>query len=145
MIQKAHASVDEGGQLQDLGSTGSPMSCPMAGQQPHVKILAMPLRPHLQLATPRDGYSGLQPRQGSKKIALSAKARVRSLQLPKAFLWRLCECIDSAVMVAPDEALFGKKYQGVEKRSTGYKLLAAMGWKEGEGLVSLPLSLVGKI
>ncbi|KAK9863302.1 hypothetical protein WJX84_006056 [Apatococcus fuscideae] len=37
-------------------------------------------------------------------------------------------------MVAPDEALFGKKYQGVEKRSTGYKLLAAMGWKEGEGL-----------
>ncbi len=27
------------------------------------------------------------------------------------------------------------KYQGVEKHSSGFKLLAAMGWKEGEGLV----------
>ena len=45
-------------------------------------------------------------------------------------------------MVAPDEAMFGKKYQGVEKRSTGYKLLAAMGWKEGEGLVSLPFGFL---
>lgn len=26
------------------------------------------------------------------------------------------------------------RYQGVDKRSSGYKLLAAMGWKEGEGL-----------
>ncbi len=28
------------------------------------------------------------------------------------------------------------RYQGVEKHSSGFKLLAAMGWKEGEGLVS---------
>ena len=27
------------------------------------------------------------------------------------------------------------RYQGVEKHSSGFKLLAAMGWKEGEGLV----------
>lgn len=26
------------------------------------------------------------------------------------------------------------RYQGVDKQSSGYKLLAAMGWKEGEGL-----------
>ncbi len=29
------------------------------------------------------------------------------------------------------------KYQGVDKQSSGYKLLAAMGWQEGSGLVSL--------
>ncbi len=28
------------------------------------------------------------------------------------------------------------KYQGVDKQSSGYKLLAAMGWQEGSGLVS---------
>ena len=28
-----------------------------------------------------------------------------------------------------------ERYQGVEKHSSGFKLLAAMGWKEGEGLV----------
>jgi hypothetical protein len=28
------------------------------------------------------------------------------------------------------------RYQGVDKASAGFKLLAAMGWKEGEGLVS---------
>lgn len=27
------------------------------------------------------------------------------------------------------------KYQGVDKESSGYKLLAAMGWQEGSGLV----------
>lgn len=27
------------------------------------------------------------------------------------------------------------RYQGVEKHSSGFKLLAAMGWKEGDGLV----------
>ena len=26
------------------------------------------------------------------------------------------------------------RFQGVDKQSSGYKLLAAMGWKEGEGL-----------
>lgn len=26
------------------------------------------------------------------------------------------------------------RYQGVQKESAGYKLLTAMGWKEGEGL-----------
>jgi hypothetical protein len=30
-----------------------------------------------------------------------------------------------------------ERYQGVEKHSSGFKLLAAMGWKEGEGLVSV--------
>ena len=29
----------------------------------------------------------------------------------------------------------GKNFQGVDKESAGYKLLASMGWKEGEGLV----------
>ena len=29
------------------------------------------------------------------------------------------------------------KYQGVDKESSGYKLLAAMGWEEGSGLVRL--------
>lgn len=29
------------------------------------------------------------------------------------------------------------KYQGVDKESSGYKLLAAMGWQEGNGLVRL--------
>ena len=29
------------------------------------------------------------------------------------------------------------KYQGVDKQSSGYKLLAAMGWQEGKGLVGL--------
>ena len=28
-----------------------------------------------------------------------------------------------------------ERYQGVEKHSSGFKLLASMGWKEGEGLV----------
>lgn len=27
-----------------------------------------------------------------------------------------------------------QRYQGVQKESAGYKLLASMGWKEGEGL-----------
>jgi len=26
------------------------------------------------------------------------------------------------------------RYQGVQKESAGYRLLASMGWKEGEGL-----------
>lgn len=30
-----------------------------------------------------------------------------------------------------------QRYQGVDKQSSGYKLLAAMGWKEGEGLGAL--------
>lgn len=29
------------------------------------------------------------------------------------------------------------KYQGVDKESSGYKLLAAMGWHEGSGLASV--------
>ena len=33
------------------------------------------------------------------------------------------------------------KYQGVDKESSGYKLLAAMGWQEGSGLVGLPVFL----
>ena len=28
-----------------------------------------------------------------------------------------------------------QRYQGVEKQSSGFRLLSAMGWKEGEGLV----------
>lgn len=28
-------------------------------------------------------------------------------------------------------------FQGVDKKSAGYKLLSSMGWKEGEGLVSI--------
>ena len=28
-------------------------------------------------------------------------------------------------------------FQGVERESTAYKLLAKMGWQEGQGLVSL--------
>jgi hypothetical protein len=28
-----------------------------------------------------------------------------------------------------------ERYQGLEKHSSGFKLLSAMGWKEGEGLV----------
>ena len=34
------------------------------------------------------------------------------------------------MLIAKDE-----RYQGVEKHSSGFKLLASMGWKEGEGLV----------
>lgn len=30
-----------------------------------------------------------------------------------------------------------QRYQGVEKHSSGFRLLSAMGWKEGEGLVRL--------
>lgn len=35
-----------------------------------------------------------------------------------------------------NDALPGKqqRYQGVQKESAGYRLLASMGWKEGEGL-----------
>lgn len=35
-----------------------------------------------------------------------------------------------------------ERYQGVEKHSSGFKLLAAMGWKEGEGLVRYFFSFV---
>jgi len=31
------------------------------------------------------------------------------------------------------------KYQGVDKKSTAYKLLSSMGWQEGEGLVRMTL------
>ena len=37
-----------------------------------------------------------------------------------------------------------ERYQGVAKHSSGFKLLASMGWKEGEGLVrcsSVPQSV----
>ena len=34
------------------------------------------------------------------------------------------------MLISKDE-----RYQGVEKHSSGFKLLASMGWKEGEGLV----------
>ena len=34
------------------------------------------------------------------------------------------------------------KYQGVDKESSGYKLLAAMGWQEGSGLVSVDKCLL---
>jgi len=34
-------------------------------------------------------------------------------------------------------------YQGIEKDSMAYKLLASMGWKEGEGLVSIQLCDLG--
>ena len=39
----------------------------------------------------------------------------------------------------------GPLYQGVEKLSAGYKLMAAMGWREGEGLVSRELAMTPKI
>jgi len=32
-----------------------------------------------------------------------------------------------------------ERYQGVQKHSSGFKLLASMGWKEGEGLVGCKL------
>lgn len=32
------------------------------------------------------------------------------------------------------QAISIQHYQGVQKESAGYKLLASMGWKEGEGL-----------
>lgn len=32
-----------------------------------------------------------------------------------------------------------QRYQGVEKHSSGFRLLSAMGWKEGEGLVRCAL------
>lgn len=32
-------------------------------------------------------------------------------------------------------AAIQERYQGLEKHSSGFKLLSAMGWKEGEGLV----------
>ncbi len=34
-------------------------------------------------------------------------------------------------------AAIQERYQGLEKHSSGFKLLSAMGWKEGEGLVSI--------
>lgn len=37
------------------------------------------------------------------------------------------------------DARFRDMYQGIEKDSTAYKLLASMGWKEGEGLVSISM------
>lgn len=37
----------------------------------------------------------------------------------------------TAMLAKEDE-----RYQGVQKHSSGFKLLASMGWKEGEGLVS---------
>ena len=37
------------------------------------------------------------------------------------------------------------KYQGVHKESTGYKMLAALGWKEGEGLVRAQLCAVTRV
>jgi Pin2-interacting protein X1 len=38
------------------------------------------------------------------------------------------------IMAAAIEAQKQQRYQGVQKESAGYKLMAAMGWKEGEGL-----------
>ena len=37
--------------------------------------------------------------------------------------------------VAPFGSLMASRFQGVHKESTGYKMLAALGWREGEGLV----------
>jgi hypothetical protein len=34
-------------------------------------------------------------------------------------------------------AAMASRFQGVHKQSTGYKMLAALGWKEGEGLVCM--------
>ena len=38
-------------------------------------------------------------------------------------------------------AAMASRFQGVHKQSTGYKMLAALGWKEGEGLVRARISL----
>lgn len=42
-----------------------------------------------------------------------------------------------------DDVTFRDMYQGIEKDSMAYKLLASMGWKEGEGLVSIQLCDLG--
>lgn len=41
----------------------------------------------------------------------------------------------AAAALLPATAL-PNMYQGVQKESAGYKLLASMGWREGDGLVS---------
>ena len=37
------------------------------------------------------------------------------------------------------------KYQGIDKSSAGYKLLAAMGWSEGQGLVRCKCNFVSPV
>ena len=49
--------------------------------------------------------------------------------LSSSFVIALVAC------VAPFAAM-ASRFQGVHKESTGYKMLAALGWREGEGLVS---------
>jgi len=39
-------------------------------------------------------------------------------------------------------AAMASRFQGVHKESTGYKMLAALGWREGEGLVRRSLALI---
>lgn len=36
-----------------------------------------------------------------------------------------------------NDARFRDMYQGIEKGSMAYKMMSSMGWKEGEGLVSI--------
>ena len=48
---------------------------------------------------------------------------------------RVCVHHSSAAMTENGAAKQNELYQGVHKASTAYKLLASMGWKEGQGLV----------
>lgn len=55
------------------------------------------------------------------------------------FLFLVSSSIDSAVGLYQMDAALGIKpidtFQGIDKTSASYRMLATMGWREGEGLV----------